>query len=135
MGDWMTGDWITIVAAAGVGYGFGAVWYMALAKHWMAAAGLTEDEIKNDPSPLPFLIAGIGAVTASWTMNWILGRIPDANLTDAATLGLAIGVLIGAPWLVLHYGFGKRPTALWWIDGAHTAIALTLIGVVLGLLR
>ena len=135
MGDWMTADWITIVAAAGVGYGFGAVWYMTLAKQWMAASNLTEEDVKANASPVPFLIAGLAALSASWTMNWVLDRMSEASFADAATLGLAIGCLIGMPWLLLHYAFGKRPTALWWIDGAHIATALTLIGVTLGLLR
>lgn len=128
-------EWITIIAAAGVGYGFGAIWYMALAKPWMAAVGVTEEEIKSAPSPVPFLIAGLGAITASWTMNWILGRMGETSIADGAMLGLLIGCLIGAPWVLVHYAFGQRPAALWWIDGAHTAIGLTLIGAALGVLR
>ena len=50
-----------LVAAAG-SWVFGAVWYMALAKPWMAAAGVECDENgrpKNGSSPLPFVLSAL----------------------------------------------------------------------------
>ena len=35
---------ISVIAAAVAGYAFGAAWYMALSKQWVAASGIEVDE-------------------------------------------------------------------------------------------
>ena len=43
--------YLAIFLAAIGGFAVGAVWYMSLAKPWMAAVGRTEEQIKADQNP------------------------------------------------------------------------------------
>ena len=53
---------LAVLLAAAAGFATGAVWYMALGKRWMAAVGKTEEEIKANQNPLPFIVAIVGNI-------------------------------------------------------------------------
>ena len=52
---------VAVLVAALAGFAMGAVWYMALSKPWIQAAGIEVDETgrPKNGSPLPFVIAGV----------------------------------------------------------------------------
>ena len=62
---------VAVLVAAVAGFATGAVWYMALGKRWMAAVGKTEDEIKSDKNPLPFIVALIGSLLTAGMMRHV----------------------------------------------------------------
>ena len=74
---------IAVLLAAAAGFGFGAIWYMALANPWMEAAGVSTGPDGNpaNSSPLPYIMAGVamvlvaGMMTGSITKSRI-GSIP-----------------------------------------------------------
>lgn len=123
---------VAIVAAAIGGFGVGAVWYMTLAQQWMAAVGRTEDEIKADKDPTPFIVAGLAALSAAAVMYHMFSAAGITDPLRCLAYGAGIGALIVAPWIVLHYGFAGRPRSLWWIDGGHTIAAFAVMGLILG---
>ena len=126
-------QFVAILVAAIGGFAVGAAWYMTLAKPWMAAVGKTEEEIKASKDPTPFIIAGLGALTAAAVMYHLFARAGINGIFSGLTWGIAIGALIVAPWVILHYAFAGRPKSLWWIDGGHTIAAFAVMGLILGL--
>ncbi len=124
---------LAIVIAAAAGFGVGAVWYMTLAKPWMAAIGKTEAEVKADESPLPYIIAGLGALSAAAVMQHMFAAGGVEGVLRSLGYGAGIGAFIVMPWVILHYAFAGRPRSLWWIDGGHTIAAFAAMGLVLGL--
>lgn len=121
-----------LLAAAG-GFGVGAVWYMSLAQQWMAAVGRTEEEIKADQNPLPFVIAGVGALLSAIVMWHIFSTAGVTEVFQCLVGGAGIGAFMVAPWVILHYAFAGRPRSLWWIDGGHTVAAFAVMGLILGI--
>lgn len=127
---------LAVVLAAAAAYGFGALWYMALAKQWMAAAGLTGDRIggsRGRQDPKPFIISGICMILVAGMMRHIFA----ASGIDSAGLGLmagfGLGLFIATPWIATNNAFGQRPFTLTLIDGAYASVGCALMGLVLGL--
>ncbi len=122
-------DYIAVFVAAAAGYAFGAAWYMALAKPWMAAAGRTEAEVKASASPLPYIVAFAGAVLCAGMLRHVFAV---SGVTGAGA-GLVAGLFIASPWVITTHAFGDRKPALWLIDAGHVTGACAMIGLVLGL--
>ncbi|MEM7526819.1 MAG: DUF1761 domain-containing protein [Pseudomonadota bacterium] len=122
---------LSILLAAAAGFATGAVWYGVLSKRWLAATGRTEEEIKADRSPLPFILAGITALLASTVLRHVFDAV-GLTFGGAVTAGIGIGLGLVAPWIVLNHAFAGRPRDLWWIDAGYAALAVTVISIVHG---
>ena len=124
----------SVVLAAIANFAFGAVWYMALAKPWMAASGvaLNEDgQPANRSDPLPYITSFIAAVLVAGMMRHIfaLGGIDSFSKGEVSDFG--IGLFLITPWIATFHGFGGKPRALTMIDGGYATFGCTVIGAVL----
>jgi len=124
---------VAVLVAAAVGFGVGAVWYMINGQRWMVAVGRTEDEIKADKSPLPFVIGFLASLLTAGMMRHIFASAGVSGFGGGLVGGLGVGLFIVAPWIATNYAFAARPKALWWIDCGHVILAASAIGLVLGL--
>ena len=128
---------LAVVLAAAAAYGFGAIWYMALAKQWMDAAGLTEDRIKGSSgkqNPKPYIISAICMVLVAGRMRHIFAASGIETPGLGLMAGFGLGLFIATPWIATNNAFGMRPFTLTLIDGAYASIGCALMGLVLGLL-
>lgn len=127
---------LSVIAAALASYVFGAVWYMMLARPWMAAAGLKagpDGRPANSASPAPYIIALVCALAVAGMMRHVFSL---AGIDDAAkglVSGLGIGLFFATPWIATNYGFSDRPKMLTVIDGGYATIGCGLMGLVLTL--
>ena len=123
-----------LVAAAGA-YAFGAFWYTVNGKRWMAATGITNEQINNSAGrkSTPFIISAVMVVLVSGMMRHIfgMGGIEDVSKGFLSVLGL--GAFIVAPWIVTHYAYSMRPGILTLIDCGYAVIGCTIIGTILTL--
>lgn len=126
-------EFLGVILAAAAGFGFGAVWYGGLSARWMVAVGTTKDDLAEDKSVLPFVIAGIAALFAAGMMRHMFVTGEVSGWLRCGAYGAGIGAFLVMPWVLLHYAFAGRPRSLWWIDGGHTVGAFAVMGAVLGL--
>ncbi len=124
---------LSVLLGAAAGFAMGAIWYMTLGKVWMAAVGLTEEDVKSDKNPLPFIIAFVGNILVAGMMRHVFATSGVAGLGAGMVGGLGVGLFLAAPWILTNYAFAGRPKPLWWIDAGHAILACTAIGAVLGL--
>lgn len=135
----MNVDWIAIGSAAAASWLFGAAWYAAFARRWMAAAGITDfNEDSNHARP-PVL-----ALAVSLMAEFIMALILAGVIAHTAKKGVTVasGVLIGGIcWLgfvitslATNNVYLKTRLALTLIDGGHWLGVLLLQGAVLGAL-
>ena len=127
-------SYIAIIVAAIASYVFGAVWYMALSKQWIAALGKTEAEFKaRTPSAIPFVIAFIAQLVMAIILAGIIGHLgPPTPKTGLITAGLVyIGFVLTT--LVTNHGFQGNKPSLTVIDGLHWLGVLLIQGLVIGL--
>jgi len=123
---------VAVFLAAAAGFAAGAVWYMVNAKRWMAAAGRTENEIKANRSPLPFVIGFAASLLTAGLMRHVFASSGVGGIGAGLVGGMGVGLFFVAPWIVTNYAFAGRPKALWWIDAGHVVLACSAIGLVLG---
>ena len=127
---------LNVLAAAAASWVFGAVWYMALAKPWMAAAKITVDENgrpAND-SAMPYLLSAVAMILVAGMMRHVFAL----GLIDSPAKGIVAGAGIGlffiSPWIAINNLYGMRPLRLTLIDGGYATLGCAAMGLVLTLL-
>jgi hypothetical protein len=130
-------NYLGILVAALAAYGFGALWYMTLAKHWVQAAGVATDDSGqpvNKGDPIPYLVAFASCLLMAAMMRYVFTQIGVTGAGQGLIGGFAIGLFLSAPWLTTCYMFAGRPNKLIFIDGGYAVGGSTLAGLVLTLL-
>ncbi|OAN84868.1 DUF1761 domain-containing protein [Sulfitobacter geojensis] len=126
---------VAVIVAAAAGFGFGAIWYMALAKPWVAAANIQVDADGKpiDKSPLPFVMAAVAMVLVAGMMRhtFALSQIDDPG--KGLISGLGIGLFFISPWIMINNGYGGRPFRLTLIDGGYATFGCAIMGLILTL--
>jgi hypothetical protein len=127
-------NYIAVLVAAVAGWMVGAVWYMALATPWMAATGVTREQIEATGASLPFVLAFAADVIMAWVLAGIIGHLGPGQVT------VRNGVISGAfLWLgfvittmAVNNSFAMRRRMLLLIDGAYWLLVLILMGAIIG---
>lgn len=123
-----------VIAAAAASWVLGAVWYMTLAKPWMAAAGIECDENgrpKNGGSPTPFILSAICMLLVAGMMRHILAMSGVEGIGKSMMVGLGIGAFFIFPWTMINNAYAMRPFRLTLIDGGYAIAGCAIIGIVL----
>lgn len=126
---------ISVLIAALAGFAMGAVWYMTLAKQWVAASGVKVDENgrPEGSSPMPFVISGICMLLVAGMMRHMFAMAGIDGAAKGLVSGLGIGLFFIAPWIAMNVAYAMRPRALAIIDGGYAAVGCGVIGLVLGI--
>ena len=127
---------VNIVAAAAGSWVFGAIWYMALSKPWMEAAGIPRDQNgrpQGNGSPMPFVLSAICMIIVAGMMRHIFANAAIDTVGKGLMSGLGIGLFFIAPWIMINNAYGMKPFRLTLIDGGYAMIGCTIIGVILTL--
>ncbi|MCG8693218.1 MAG: DUF1761 domain-containing protein [Minwuiales bacterium] len=128
-------NYLAVLAAGVAGFVFGALYYTALAKPWMAAIGKTEEEIKANMSPVPYVIAGIAQLVIAFMLAGVIGHLG----TDMATVrnGLITAFFIWLGFILttmaVNHAFQGAKRSLTVIDSGHWLGVLLVQGLVIGL--
>jgi hypothetical protein len=126
-------NWLAGVLATVASFAFGAVWYMALSRQWMAALGKTRDQL-NAGDYTPF----IWSIAVEFVMAYFLALLTPALAGEVTALS---GAIIGAHmWLgfvittlIMNHRYEGMKWSLTVIDGLHLLGVLLIQGVVIGL--
>lgn len=125
---------INVLAAALGGYVFGAIWYMALAKPWMQAAGIkmtADGKPDGNGSALPFVLSAVAMVLVAGMMRHIFALSGIDTVGKGLVSGLGIGLFFIAPWTMINYAYAGRPFKLTLIDGGYAVFGCAIIGAIL----
>ena len=127
---------LAVVVAAVVAWLAGAAWYMTLGKSWMAALGITAEqmaEAKQRPGAnLPFLYALVAELIMAWMLAGIVGHLGAPTLRSGVITGAFCWLGFVITTLVVNYTFGMRRWQLIVIDGGHWLLVLLIMGAVIG---
>ena len=126
----------SVLAAAAAGWVFGAVWYMALSKQWIAAAGVACDENGKplNSSILPFVLSAVAMILVAGMMRHVFAMAHIGSPGLGIMGGFGIGLFFISPWIMINNAYAMRPFRLTLIDGGYATLGCTLIGLVLTLL-
>lgn len=128
---------LSVVAAAAASFILGAIWYMALAEHWMRSSGVPRDadgkpEGGQDPKVFALTFAMQLLVAGMMRHVFALSQIdtPGAGLIA----GAGVGLFFIAPWIAINNAYSMRPMRLTLIDGGYATLGCAAMGLVLTLL-
>lgn len=127
---------LSVVLAAAASWVFGALWYMALSKPWLAASGIECDadgKPVNGGSPLPFILSALAMLVVAGFMRHIFAMAGIDSPAKALVAGLGVGLFFISPWTMINNAYGMRPFKLTLIDGGYATFGCALIGLVLAL--
>lgn len=127
-----------IVLAGIASFVFGGIWYGALSRPWMEAAGLTDERLNkgNGPSPAPFVITFLAQIIMAWMLASLLFHASRAGVPVSIRTGLVTGFAIWFGFilttLVVNHQFQMQRAMLTLIDGGHWLGVMLIQGAVLG---
>lgn len=128
---------LAVLVAAVVSWIFGAVWYGALGKQWMAALGKTKDELMpgGRPDPVIFVVSFIAQLIMAEMLAGVIGHLGAGQVTIKNAMISAAFVWFGfvLTVLVTNHGFQHAKRSLTVIDGGHWLGVMLLQGLMLGL--
>lgn len=113
-----------VISAAFLNFIIGGVWYMAFGKQWTSAWKINETEI-NKKDPIPYLIAFIGSLWASYGLFLLIKHIQPQDFSELITLAVGTWLFILVGLGAKHYAFARVSLKAFFID-----YGLDLIGIV-----
>ena len=122
---------VAVAVAAVAGFAFGAVFYTALGKHWMDAAGLVEADVKKR-SPAPFIISFVGLLIMGCVLSWHFsqqGGSVSAGYAIHSSLILWFGLIVTST--ATNNAFQQAKPKLTVIDSLHWLGVLVIEGLVI----
>ena len=130
-------NYIGIAVAATASFASGSVYYITLAKRWVAALGKTEEQIKADGGmkPVVFVITAIAQFFMVWVLAGTMGHLGTGQVTPLN--GLISGAFVWFGFVlttqVIDHGYQGAKKSLTPIDCGHWLGVLLVQGLVIGL--
>ena len=132
-------NYVAVLLAALASFAFGAAWYGALAKAWLAARGAAAGPLalrRLGPIPMAYLIAFFAELVMAFMLAGILLHLAQGGLAPGPRNGLISAAFLWlgfvATTLVVNHAFQGAKSALTIIDGGHWLGVLLIQGAILG---
>ncbi len=125
---------VNVLAAAIGAFAFGAVWYIAMAKPWIAASGVPIDASgrpMGNGSPMPFVVGFLAMIVVAGMMRHVFQMGGIDTFGEGALSGFGIGAFFITPWVAMNYAFALRKPALTAIDSVNAIAGSTIMGIIL----
>jgi len=129
-------NWIAVVVAAVASMALGFVWYMGLAKQWMAALGKTREQVMagSGGQATPFIIAFLMQLVMAYSLALFVPRVMGSmSVVNGliAAFHLWLGFVITS--MIINHRYQGSKWSLTLIDGGYLLGVLLVQGVVIGL--
>jgi hypothetical protein len=127
-------QWIGIAIGSVLYMVLSMVWYhpKAFGNMWMQDEGLKMEELRENESPVIYVVTFVLALISNISIALILSNV-GGGLVNGLVVGLLLGFGIAAMAVAPHYMFSKK-NRLAVIQSAHPLVLITVSGVVIGLL-
>ena len=114
---------------------FGAAWYSAWSKPWMAEVGLTQEDMEAMKGTArqwyPYLIAIVSALVFTFVLALLIQGMGAENVVDGLMLGLLASIGFILTSYATTYSFEGRSLKLFLINSGYPLISYALIGILL----
>lgn len=132
-------NWLTVLVGAVIYMFIGGLWYGPIAgKAWMKEMGLTEEDLKEGPSPAAAMMKSfIAAIVMSFGLAWVMSQSSFAELsvTGGAVLGAVISVILVGGATFPNYAFENKSLKHFLIHMGNVTVAMALIGAMMAVWR
>lgn len=134
--NWGGVNFLSVAMAAIAAMALGAAWYGALARPWMAATGLTLDDIKGTAgrpkSRVAYPVAMLSKLVMAYCFAKLLALVDAVSVSNGIALALFLWLGFVLTTLSVGHRFQMRPWSLTLIDGGYWLAVLLLMGIIIG---
>ena len=126
-------NWLAVLAASVSAFVVGGLWYGPLfGKAWMNASGVTEEMMaaRNQAK----IFGGAFVLNVIMVVNLAMFIGPEADIAYGGAAGFFTGAFWVSAMLGVFFLFEGRPMKLYLINAGYATVALTLMGVILGVM-
>ncbi len=123
-------NYLAILVAAVAAFAWGAAYYMALSKQWLAAVGIAEPKM----SPVPFVVSFICLLVMGWVLAGVIGHLGagQATLKNGVISGFFIWLGFVLTTVIVNNVYPRRKWMLSVSDTGHWLGVLLIQGAVIG---
>ena len=121
-------EWIAIIVGGLGAFALGIPWYMVLAKPWMKAAGISNEQASN-ANPIIYMITLFMWIVSSFFLQRYLMQ-DTTSLVEALRPAFAAWAALGLLSTTLSTLYGMRGRNLIWIDAGYTLAGAIVIAIV-----
>lgn len=127
-------NYLAILLAALAAFGWGAIYYMTLSKQWLAAVGLSKEQMQTGRSASPFIISFVALIVMSWVLAGTVGHLGPGQVTlkNAIISGLFLWLGFIATTVFVNNAYPGRKYSLSVIDSIHWLGVVVIEGAVIG---
>ena len=134
-------DYWPVLIAAIASFAFGAVWYGALSKQWMAARDVSAADMEKAKAemgtiPVPYIIAFVALLVMAWMFAGVLLHLARGGMPMSIRAGMISGLFLWLGFVVttmaVNHAFQGAKRSLTLIDGGHWLGVLLIQGAILG---
>ena len=129
-------NWLAIIVAMVASMALGFVWYMVLAKQWMAALNKTRDEImaNSNGQATPFIIAALMQLIMAYSLALFVPRLMGSmSVGNGLIVGFHVWLGFVITSMIINHRYQGSKWSLTLIDGGYLLGVLLIQGVVIGL--
>ena len=126
-------NFLAVLVAAISSFLLGGLWYSPklFGAAWNRENGSTMKAGEGRHPARVFGISLVCSLVSALAFAYILG--PAADISEAAIIGLLVGLCFVAMSFGINYQFANRSTLMWMIDGSYHTVQFVLFGIIIGL--
>jgi len=127
-------NYLAVLIAAVAAFAWGAAYYMTLSRQWLAAVGMTKEQLGEKRSPVPFAISFVALLVMGWVLAGTLGHLGPGQVTVKNGIISALFLWLGfvVTTVFVNNAYPGRKYALSVIDGIHWLGVLVIQGAIIG---
>ena len=127
-------NYLAILLAALAAFGWGAAYYTTLSRQWLAAVGMTKEQMQTTRTALPFAISFVALLVMGWVLAGTLGHLGPGQVTlkNGVISGLFLWLGFIVTTVFVNNAYPGRKLSLSVIDSIHWLGAVVIQGAVIG---
>ena len=127
-------NYLAILIAAVAAFAWGAAYYTTLSRQWLAAVGMSKEQLGQKRSAVPFVISFVALVVMSWVLAGTLGHLGPGQVTpkNGMISGLFLWLGFIATTVFVNNAYPGRKLSLSVIDSIHWLGVVVIEGAVIG---
>jgi len=127
-------NYLAILIAALAAFGWGAAYYMTLSKQWLAAVGMTKEQMQTNRTATPFVISFVALLIMAWVLAGTLSHLGPGQVTlkNGIISGLFLWLGFVVTTVFVNNAYPGRKYSLSVIDSIHWLGVLVIQGAVIG---
>ncbi len=127
-------NYLAILIAALAAFGWGAAYYMTLSRQWLAAVGMTKEQMQTNRTATPFVISFVALLIMAWVLAGTLSHLGPGQVTlkNGIISGLFLWLGFVVTTVFVNNAYPGRKYSLSVIDSIHWLGVLVIQGAVIG---